>query len=64
MPQEVESERRLLSTSQTARYLGVTERTLYNLVARGGIRPVKLPGIVRTLFAREDVEALVEAGKK
>lgn len=60
MLHEVDTECRLLSALQASKYLDITGRTLSNLVARGGTRPVKLTGVRRTFFAREDVEA----GKK
>jgi excisionase family DNA binding protein len=54
---------RLVGLSEAARYLGVTVRSVQNLVLRGVIQPVRIPGLRRTLFDRMDLEQLVKAGR-
>jgi excisionase family DNA binding protein len=54
---------RLLGLEEAAAYLGVTPRTVYRLVGEGLLTPVRLPGIRRTLFDRENLEDLVELAR-
>lgn len=56
-------ESRLLGPDAAASYLGLTPRSLYRLVDRGVIAPVKIPGMRRTFFDRSDLDALIEMGK-
>src|SRR6266542_5649531 len=59
---------RLLGLPAAAYYLGVGERTIKALVARGVLRPVRLPGgegdrdLRRTLVDRHQLDALVDGG--
>jgi excisionase family DNA binding protein len=57
------TESRLLGFEGAATYLDITKRSVYRLVERGIIRPVRLPGVRRTLFDKKDLDALIEAGK-
>ena len=54
---------RLFSLSEGARFLGLTVRTIQNLIARGTLHPVRIQGLRRTLLDRSDLERLVEAGR-
>jgi excisionase family DNA binding protein len=56
--------RHLLGRVQAAGYLNITTRTLDRLIARGLLRPIRLPGVRRTLFDRADLDALVDAGRE
>lgn len=56
-------ESRLLGVEEAALFLGVTARSLYRLVDKGMLRPVRLPGFRRTFFDRRDLEALVQSAK-
>lgn len=56
-------EARLVGLTEAARRLGVTPRSVQNLVMRGVILPVRLPGLRRTLLDLRDIEQLVETGK-
>lgn len=56
-------ERELLTTQETARMLGVSRATLYNLMKREEIRPVELPTVLEhphLKFDRCQVEALLK----
>ncbi len=55
------SEARLFNLSESARFLGLTPRTIQNLIARGVLRPVRIAGLRRTLLDRKDLEHLVES---
>jgi excisionase family DNA binding protein len=61
---EVMEQPRLLGLEGTATYLDITQRSLYRLVERGIIKPVRLPGVRRTLFDKRDLDALIERGKQ
>ena len=52
---------RLLNYRQAAQYLGVCEKSIYNLVKSGQIQPVHVGGSVR--FARDDLDAFIVAAK-
>ena len=62
---------RLLNVTETRHYLGdISDATIRKLVARGVLRPVRLPSVNhrgeagrRVLFAREDLDAVVDAWK-
>ncbi len=56
-------ESRLLGVEEAALFLGVTARSLYRLVDKGMLTPVRLPGFRRTFFDRRDLEALVKSAK-
>ena len=55
---------RLLGIEEAASFLGVTPRTVVNLIARGSLIPVRLPNLRRTLIDRQDLERLVSKGKQ
>ena len=57
------SETRLLGLDGAAIYLNITPRSIYRLIDRGIIRPVRIPGVRRTLFDKHDLDTLVESGK-
>ena len=48
----------LLTRKETAWSLGISERTVSTIVARGDLKPVRLGG--KTLFRPADLEELVE----
>jgi excisionase family DNA binding protein len=54
---------RLLGPKSAGAYLGVSAWTARQLVERREIRLVKLPGIVRWLVDRADLDALIEKAK-
>jgi excisionase family DNA binding protein len=54
---------RLCSLTEAASYLGVSRDTLRRMVWRGELRPVRLPGVRRMLFGRDDLSRLVEDWK-
>lgn len=49
-----------LNVRETARELGVHENTVRNLVKRGNLKAVRLPGSGYRRFVREDVEKMRE----
>ena len=51
---------RLLGVHATATYLGITPRSVYRLVEEGFLTPVRLPGLRRTLFDRQNLDDFVE----
>jgi excisionase family DNA binding protein len=53
--------RRLLKVPEAADYVGLTVRGLYRMFATGRLKPVRFPGVRRTLVDRDDLDALVEA---
>lgn len=53
--------RRLMNVDAAAEYLGTTESGVYNLVAKGRIKPVRFDG--RSRFDVRDLDALIESGK-
>ena len=55
-------ENRLLSVEDTAKYLGVQESTIYSWAWRRKILSVKMGR--RLLFDREDLDRMIEAGKR
>jgi excisionase family DNA binding protein len=54
---------RLFSFESAANYMGITTRTLARLVDKGAIRAIKLAGLRRILFDREDLDQLIESAK-
>jgi excisionase family DNA binding protein len=55
---------RLCGIKRAATYLDITPRSIYRLVDRGIIKPIRLPGMRRTLFDKRDLDALVDSGKR
>jgi len=56
-------ETRLVGLAEAGRFLGVTVRSVQNLILRGTLHPCDYPGLRRTLLDREDLERLVKAGR-
>ena len=54
---------RLLSVAELAALLHCTPRTVYRLVERDVIWPVRVPALRRVLFDLHDVEALLKHGQ-
>jgi excisionase family DNA binding protein len=54
---------RLLGARDGGAYLGVSAWTLRQLIAKGYLRPVTLPGNKRLLVDRADLDALIEKAK-
>ncbi len=57
------SETRLLRLAETAQYLGVSLSTVYQLVRRGDLSPITLPGLRGLRFDRADLESFVNRAK-
>jgi len=55
-------ERRLLSVEEAAKYLGVQKSTIYAWAWRRKIPSVKIGR--RLLFDREDLDQIIESGKR
>ena len=63
---------RLLNVTETRHYLGdISDATIRRLVARGELRPVRLPSVKRAgesgrrlLFDRDDLDALIDRWKR
>lgn len=53
---------RLLDTTQTAEYLGVSEDTVRRLHAEGRLRKVKIAG-VKLMFDVKDIDRAIEENK-
>ncbi len=56
------SEKRLFSVEDAAKYLGVQKSTIYSWAWRRKIPSVKMGR--RLLFDREDLDRVIEAGKR
>jgi len=56
------AEERLISVDDVARYLGVQKSTIYSWVWRRKIPSVKMGR--RLLFDQEDLDRMIEAGKR
>jgi hypothetical protein len=54
---------RLLGRDETARYLGMTPRSVDRLVGKGVLMPVKLPGLHRILFDKTYLDRLIDSAK-
>jgi excisionase family DNA binding protein len=50
---------RLIGKGAFADRLGVKLRTVDRMIARGDLKPVRLPGVRRVLLAEADVERLI-----
>ncbi len=57
-------ETRLLRLAETAQYLGVSLSTVYQLVRRGDLRPITLPGLRGSRFDRTELDILVEQSRQ
>jgi hypothetical protein len=56
-------EKRLLGREAAADYMDMTIRSLERLVEKGIVTPVRIAGVRRTLFDRQDLNRLIEASK-
>jgi excisionase family DNA binding protein len=54
---------RCLDVAATAEFLGVKRRTVWRLVDRKTLRPIRLPGMRKVLFDLLDLEALIQEAK-
>jgi excisionase family DNA binding protein len=54
---------RLLDVEAAADYLGVSAWTIRDLVERGSLSRVALPGVRRLLFDRCDLDGLIESSR-
>ena len=59
---KIDPEKRLLSITETARILGLAEKTIYNQISRKSknpfpIKPKRLGGLVK--FSRQDIEKFI-----
>jgi excisionase family DNA binding protein len=52
-----------LPLKAAASYSGVPVRSLWRLIAEGRLVPVRVPGVRRVLLLREEIDALLEAGR-
>jgi hypothetical protein len=52
----------LVNRREAADILGVSGPTIKRIIAAGGLEPVILPGLIRPLYRRADIEALVKGG--
>mgnify|MGYP000899334590 FL=1 len=57
-----EEVKRLFTVSQACTYLSISRMSLYRMMERKEIAPVKIGG--RTLFDRKDLDELIERAKK
>ncbi|MCH7804336.1 MAG: helix-turn-helix domain-containing protein [Acidobacteria bacterium] len=56
------AKKRLISVAEAAKYLGVQKSTIYSWAWRRKIPSVKMGR--RLLFDREDLDRMIEAGKR
>ncbi len=54
---------RLLDVALAAKYLGVSPWTVRDLVQRGSLARVALPGVRRVLFDRCDLDRLIDSSR-
>jgi excisionase family DNA binding protein len=54
--------RRLISTTEAARRLGIARSSVYRLFESGRLAPVRI-GLRRTLVDADDVQILIESAK-
>jgi len=59
----MEQETRLFSREGAAMYLGTTPRSVDRLVHKGVLVPIRIPGLQRTLFDKNDLERLIVASR-
>jgi excisionase family DNA binding protein len=52
-----------MNTEDAANYLSISPRTLYELVQRGDIAPVRIPGVRRVAFDTGELKAVVDRWK-
>ncbi len=55
---------RCLDVAATAVFLGVQRRTVWRLVEKKTLRPIRLPGMRKVLFDVLDLEALILEAKQ
>lgn len=55
---------RLVSILGAAAYLSTTPRSVYNLIARGVLRPVRFRRLRRTFIDRTELDDLIEEAKR
>jgi excisionase family DNA binding protein len=56
--------KRLIGLRELSAELGIPYGTLYDLVKRGELRAVNLPGVRRILVDRRDLERAIEEWKR
>ena len=49
---------------QASEFIGVSQRTFRNLITRGDITPIRIPGIRRIVFDVADLRALLSKWKQ
>lgn len=54
---------RCLDLGAASGYLGLAPRTVWRMVEKGTLRPIRFPKVRKVLFDRADLDALVEASK-
>lgn len=55
---------RLLDVEDAARYLSVSSDTVRDLLARGALSRIELPGVRRVLVDIADIERLIESARR
>jgi len=63
-PAPVPSTARLLSVRQASAYLGLSTWTVRDLIGRGSLRRVVIPGVRRLLLDRVELDDLVSRGRR
>jgi excisionase family DNA binding protein len=58
---EMEEMSRLFTVTETCKYLRISPPTLYRMIERGELVPVKIGK--RTLFDRKDLDTFIDAAK-
>ena len=53
-----------LSEGSAAEFLSISPRLLRQLIVRGDLKPIKIPGIRRIVFDVADLRALLSSWKK
>ena len=55
---------RLLDRNQSEQLTGIPARTIYDLMVRGALPVVRLPGSRKLWIERSDLESLIERSKE
>jgi excisionase family DNA binding protein len=60
LAEQKQSPRQFLTVADVARLYCITERSVYSLIERGLLQPVRIEGLRRVLFRVEDVARLIK----
>ena len=53
-----------LAERQASEFIGVSQRTFRNLITRGDIKPIRIPGIRRVVYDVQDLRSVLAGWKQ